>query len=409
MNIKKDPLQTEEEFLWKVGQMIDAGKIENWSSINNIINKEILGDDEESYRTESAWRKRYQAARKFYENCFSKMVSNEDAYLKELEEKKRELERCKIQFRDERNAWQKQNYADARAEQKLNYLEEVLSNQGRVLFETHDTPVIKSDNDLLIQLSDLHIGQTFESAFGSYNTDIAKVRLEKYINEILEIQKRHNSQNAVLLLQGDLLSGNIHHSIQVTNRENVIDQIKIATELISSFCYELTKHFQNVQLYNVSGNHSRMTKKEDAIHDERLDDVVGWAVNLSLSHVNNFHYMKHRNVDTGIADINIRNKTYIAVHGDFDAYNKSGLQNLCMMLSFMPEAVLFGHMHKCSYNDEQGVKMIRSGSLAGCGDQYTLEKRLNGRPSQMVSVCNDYGVVCCYPIDLGTRLATLTR
>ena len=45
----------------------------------------------------------------------SKFIDS-DAQLKEIEIQKRELERKKIQFRDERNAWQKQNFIDARVE-----------------------------------------------------------------------------------------------------------------------------------------------------------------------------------------------------------------------------------------------------------------------------------------------------
>lgn len=40
-----------------------------------------------------------------------------DQQLQDIRFAQRELERLKIQFRDERNAWQKQNYIDARIEQ----------------------------------------------------------------------------------------------------------------------------------------------------------------------------------------------------------------------------------------------------------------------------------------------------
>ncbi len=62
---------------------------------------------------------------------------------------------------------------------------------------------------------------------------------------------------------------------------------------------------------NVSGNHTRIDRKEDAIHDERLDDLISWAVDLSLQHINNFHILT-RNLDSGIVDISIRGKTYVA-------------------------------------------------------------------------------------------------
>lgn len=322
------------------------------------------------------------------------------SYLNDLADQRRELERAKIKFRDERNAWQKQNYIDARVEAKLDLLEEQLSSIGKVKFEMHDGLDINSDNDLLVILSDLHIGQTFASPFGKYNTTIAKQRLQEYLNEIIKIGKRHNSENCYVSIQGDLISGSIHKSIAITNRENVIEQIKIASELIASFCYELSQHFNKVYITNVSGNHSRIDKKEDALHDERLDDLIKWAVDILLYHVDNIDTHECLNLDNGIALMKIREKDYVNVHGDYDSFSKSGVSQLLMMLGFIPYAITFGHMHTCAIDECNGIKMIRGGSLAGSGDSYTVEKRLSGKPSQMVCVCNEKGVEAYYAVEL---------
>ena len=383
--------ESDEELIYRVCS--DKDSIGSWQDVANILN-ELLGTE----YTESKFRKQFQAFNKML-NANRGKFTDSDEQIKEIEVQKRELERKKIQFRDERNAWQKQNYADARVEEKLDKLEDELTSLGRTNFDTHNTISIDSDNDMLIILSDLHIGQTFDSIFGKYNTDIAKDRLNQLLNEVLSIRDLHNSRKCYVSLQGDLISGNIHKSIQVTNRENVIEQVKNATELVSSFCYELSLHFENVFLSNVSGNHTRIERKEDAIHDERLDDIISWAVELSLKHIDNFHVL-HRNIDTGIADIDISGKSYIAVHGDYDGFNKSGVQNLCLALGFVPYAITFGHLHVCSVDETNGVKMIRGGSLAGCGDSYTIEKRLTGKPSQMVCICTNKGIKAYYPIEL---------
>lgn len=383
--------ETDEELIYRICN--DKEQIGSWQDVADIIN-ELTGND----YGESTYRKKYQAFQKMLEANHSKFIDS-DTQIKEIEVQKRELERAKIKFRDERNAWQKQNYIDARVEQKLDLLEEELLSQGRVNFDIHDNVDITSDNDILVILSDFHIGQAFHSIWGEYNSDIAKKRLNQLLNEIIAIQKLHNSEKCYVSLQGDMLSGNIHKTIQVTNRENVIDQIKIASELISSFCYELTKHFSIVFMSSVSGNHSRMDRKEEALHDERLDDIITWGVELSLKHIENFHIL-NRKLDNGIADMDIRGKTYIAVHGDFDGYNKTGVSNLCMHLGFIPYAITYGHLHTCAADETNGVKMIRSGSLAGSGDSYTIEKRLSGKPSQMVCVCNKKGIVCYYPVEL---------
>lgn len=383
--------ESDEELIYRITGEKD--QIGSWQDVADILN-ELLGTE----YTESKFRKQRQAFDKMLAANQSKFVDS-DAQLKEIEIQKRELERKKIQFRDERNAWQKQNFTDARVEEKLDKLESELTSLGRTNFDEHKNYSIDSDNDMLIILSDLHIGQTFDSIFGKYNTDIAKDRLNQLLNEVISIRDLHNSKNCYVSLQGDLISGNIHKSIQVSNRENVIEQIKIATELISSFCYKLSLHFETVFMSNVSGNHTRMDRKDDAIHDERLDDIISWATELSLKHIDNFHVL-HRNIDTGISDISIRGKSYIAVHGDYDGFNKSGVQNLCLALGFVPYAITYGHLHVCSVDETNGVKMIRSGSLAGCGDSYTIEKRLTGKPSQMACICTDKGVKAYYPIEL---------
>lgn len=385
------------QYIWRIDELVQSGKYKNWKEIVSFVNRELFEDDESQYRDESAYRKAVKYARDFYEaGVFGE---SEDEYYEKLQSEKRELERAKVKFRDERNAWQKQNYIDARVEEKLDLLEDKLLSQGKINFDTHDNVNISSDNDILIILSDFHIGQCFRSMWGEYNSDIAKKRLGKLLREVIEIQKMHKSENCYVSLQGDMISGNIHKTIQVTNRENVIEQIKIASELISSFCYELTKIFNKVFMSSVVGNHSRMDRKDDALHDERLDDVISWGIELSLKHVDNF-YILNKKLDNGIAQINIRDKVYIMVHGDYDRYNNSGVSNLCMHLGFIPYAITFGHMHTCAVDECNGVKMIRGGSLAGSGDNYTIEKRLSGKPSQMICVCNNKGVACYYPIEL---------
>lgn len=397
IEIKKLPDETEEQFLWKVGQLVDSGQVESWATINDVVNNE-LGIEEDKKRDESSFRKRYQAAKKFYNNCFSKMESKE--YQKQVEVMNRELARKTIRFRDERNAWSKQNYADTRANETLNLLEEKMSELGKINFEIHNTPVINGDDEMIIGLSDLHIGQCFSSVFGEYNSDIAERRLNQYLNKIKEVALLYKVKKAHVVSLGDQISGSIHKSIAITNKENVIEQVQKATELISSFCYELTKIFEIVQFYSVSGNHSRIDRKDDSLHAERLDDTIAWAVSLSLNHIDNFHYMKHRNLDTGIVDMNVCGKSYIGIHGDNDAMNKQGVSNLAMMLGWIPEGIFRGHMHYPAMNEINGVKVIQSGSLAGSGDDHTIECRLTGKPSQTFCICNENGIDCVYNVEL---------
>lgn len=395
VEIKKLPTETEEQFLWKVGQLVDSGKVESWASINNIVNTE-LGIDEDKWRDESSFRKRYQAAKKFYDGCFSKMECEE--YQKKLDVLNRELQRNTIKFRDQRRSWSKQNHGDARFEEVMDLIEERLDNFAKVDFAPHPTPIVDGNNSMIICLSDLHIGQCFSSFFGEFDSDIAKSRLQKYMNELLEIAQSNKVSKAYVCMLGDNISNSLHKTIEVSNKENVIDQLKLSIEYISSFCHELTKHFEHVYLASASGNHSRLQAKDLAQHSERLDAFIAWDVCRTLENQENFHSLLHRSIDDGIAEINIDGKSYMLIHGDFDNTTKQGYLNLASMVQFFPDYILCGHKHFCSYS--QDTKFIQSGSLAGSGDDYCIEKRLSGRASQMVCICDKSGIKGLYPIIL---------
>lgn len=385
-------LENEDEnaYIWRVCDNKDL--IGTWQDVCNILNEELNHDYNESW-----YRKMYQSFCSMFDAIKDKYLDKEQIH--ELEKKKQELikERCRLS--DERTAYNRMLRNDARLESRLDSLETAIKEFGKVNFITNKPSLVNSDNDLLVILSDLHIGQTFESFNGAYNTKIANKRLNQYLNEIIKLQSLYNSQDCYVSLQGDLISNSIHKTIAITNQENVIQQIKMASEMVTSFVYELSKHFQKVIVSSVSGNHSRLDKKEDALKDERLDDLVIWYMNTALSGVQNVSILVNKQ-DSTFAELDIRGKRYVNVHGDYDSFSKSGVANLSMLLGYFPYAITYGHLHNCAMSDEAGVKIVRSGSFSGSGDDYTIEKRLNGKPSQMVCVCTQKGIISYNVIEL---------
>lgn len=378
-------LENEDEnaYIWRVCDNKDL--IGTWQDVCNLLNEELHHDYNESW-----YRKMYQSFMMVFDSIKDKYFDNEQ--LNKMEQKKQEIIKERFRLNDERTAYNRALRNDARLETRLDILEQKITDFGKINFPDNNySDNDAADNDLLVLLSDLHIGQTFKSFNGEYNTKIAQTRMGQYVNKIIEIGKKNNSDKCYVSLQGDLISNSIHKSIAITNQENVIQQIKFASELITAFIYELSHHFNRVIVTSVSGNHSRLDKKEDALKDERLDDLVIWYMDAALSDVKNIDIITN-NPDTTFAVMDIRGKKYINVHGDYDAFSKNGVASLSMMLGYFPYAITFGHLHTCAMSDEGGIKIIRGGSLAGSGDDYTIEKRLTGKASQMVCVCTDKGV-----------------
>lgn len=405
IDLKRKTNENEEQYIWRVAQAKDSGVIDlDWDELARYINEECR-EDESEYRTSSAYRKPYQQAKRYYEaGVFSKFT--EDEYTDKLHEQKRELEKAKVAYRDERNDWNKQNRTAARIEEKLDNLERELQTIGQNVFKTKNKIHVEDgDNSLIVMLSDLHTGQTFDNPFGRYNTDILNNRMEQLLNKVIEIGERHDSVMVNVVLLGDQISGNIHNTIQVSNRENAIEQVKIASEIITSFCVELSEHFNFVNVYECAGNHSRLvSNKEMAVHDERLDNLITWIVKKLTDHIDTIRVHNEdddeEKIDSGISCFELYGKEYVAVHGDYDVLNKTGVGNLSMMLGKIPYAILNGHNHYPSNTDVNGVKVVQGGSMAGSGDSYTIEKRLSGKPNQTVLVCDDSGIECIYNVEL---------
>ena len=400
INLERLSSESEEKYLWRIGQAKDCGKLDmDWNQVAAIMNREFR-ESESEYRTEAAYRKRYSEAKKFFDAGVFRNDSDEK-YSKQLMEQKRELELAKIAYRDERNAWQKQNYVAARVEQRLDYLEEQLKSCGKVNFEcvnsTHDV-MNNMSKTLIVPIADLHIGQCFVSKFGEYNSDIAKKELELYLQEVIKIGKLHNANTIHCCCLGDEISGSIHKSLAITNRENVIEQVKLASQLIASFCHSLCQNFNTVYFTSVNGNHSRIDRKDDALKDERLDDMVAWSVCNILNHVDNF-IVDETSLDSTIKVVNIYGKSYVMIHGDMDDINKNGVGKLVMMLGFVPDYVVTAHKHTCAFTSA-GVEVYQTGSFVPSGDDYTIQKRLSGKASQTVLVCDEHGVKCSYNIKL---------
>ena len=399
MILERKEGETEIQYLWRIGKMVDAGKIGSWKDITPTLNKQLREDDE--YYDESAYRKKYQAAKKFYDEIFSQQGDEE--LKKEQEEILREIKKEKIKLRDERTESNRGIRIEARVEDKLDYFEKIIANQGKIDYKPlkpaeRELIKTKSDNDLVIMLSDLHIGQTFASAWGRYNLEVAKDRMNQYLNKIIEIKDRHNSENCFVTLQGDMISNSIHKTIAITNRENVIEQVISASEIITAFLAELSKIFNNVTVVSVVGNHSRIDKKEDALKDERLDTLIEWYAKSKLENFENIEFIEP--YDNTFNCFVVRNKHYFVVHGDYDKFDMAGVAKLSMMAGYFPYCILFGHRHFPATTEINGIKLVQSGSFPGAGDDHTIELRLSGKPSQTVLVCNEDGIECNYTVEL---------
>ncbi len=319
--------------------------------------------------------------------------------LSALDAKKIELQMERQKFYDQRNAFNRLIRERSRQEELNEILVEAVrsGNLPQLHYERFD--IAPSDNDLLVSLNDIHYGANVSNFWNTYNSDVCREMMCRYLDRIISIGETHRSENCVVWANGDEISGNIHQSIAVTNKENVIEQIKGVSELIAEFLAELSRHFSNVTFVSVAGNHSRIEPNKDrALISERLDDLVEWYLGARLQNFENITIGGGEKIDHTIYLVDVRGQTYCGVHGDFDG-SASKVQALQAMAGKPIYAVLSGHLHHNKIDEVQGVKTIMAGSFLGM-DDYCVQKRIVGRAEQMVGVCDENGVRCSYGIPL---------
>lgn len=382
--------ENEEQFLWRLGQMKDKGIFDlSWSDIADIMNQECK-EDESDYLGDVAYRKPYQQAKKFFEaGVFNKL--SEDSYLDELSKAKHEIKIEKQKLLDERTSLNKVLREQGRMESMFDVVKRAIDEYEPVRFEYIPHIGVDSDNDLIIHFTDPHCGITIDSPLNTYNSGILRQRVQKYLDAVINIQQTYNSQNAYVILGGDMIQGLIHTNARIEAKEDVVSQIMIITDVVSNFLYELSKVFQNVEVHSVAGNHARSTaSKEESVQKENFDLLIPFACKKDLKDIENIRFIDNY-LDCDIATFSVRGWMVYATHGDKD----SASTVVSNMIGFarkaklkLPDICYLGHRHTNGLTTVDDVKVIESGCVGGM-DSYAIGKRLIGSPEQTVTVVTE--------------------
>lgn len=397
--LKKLPNENEAQYIWRIGAAKADGRIEeNWDVINPVINTE-LGFEEGDWRDCSVWRKRYRLYEDAWENIFSKTSLTNEQML-EYEEQKREIQKEKIKLRDERIDYQKSIREEARKESFIELIEREMQKSVEP-FEYKPSPIINSNEDMIVCLSDLHAGIEVQNWWNTFNTNILRERLHKYLDEIIDIQKLHQCKICNIVLGGDNVSGLIHPNLRLQNNENVVEQIKIASTYIGEFIFALQEYFEKINVYSVSGNHSRLSpNKEDHLKGEELDALIPFCLSLQFAKNDKVEICDNCHIDTTIAAFTTRGgKLFYICHGDKDTPSNV-VKNMTLMTGKKPDAIIMGHRHHNGLDSEHSVKVVQCGCVVGTDDRC-VDIRISGEPEQCVLITNSRRATkCLYDIGL---------
>ena len=381
--------ETDEELIYRITGEKD--KIGSWQGVADVLN-ELLGTE----YTESKFRKQRQAFDKMFAANQSKF-SDDKAILEEIKEQRRELAKEKVQFRDERNEYNRLIREEARKESYIDLVKRIFAEYEPKSLNYSPIEAYKSDTDMVLVISDLHCGIEVNHYLNTYNSDILADRFVNCLRKVISIQNTHHSENITVLIS-EVISGLIHENLRCENNKNIIEQFLTVGEYLSSFLMELSNHFNKVNVLVMPGNHSRVqARKEASLKGENMDNLLIPYLSAVLQNVKNIYFQENK-IDESIAMFDVRGNTIYAVHGDKDSPSNV-VQNLTMQYGLFPKLVYMGHRHKNSMETVYNTKVISAGCWSGV-DNYAIDKRFNTRPETVLSVIDMNGLVCNYDIKL---------
>lgn len=189
----------------------------------------------------------------------------------------------------------------------------------------------KSAATLVVMLSDLHLDEVVipdEVDFlNCYNREIAKLRLERWSQNVIKLARHHLSgvtwDGVVILLGGDIFSGDIHEELAQTNEDTMLGSLLYWSEQIAAAIDLLTIEFGKCHVASVPGNHGRMTRKPRA--KLRAKTNFDWLLGKMLER----HFAKDRRITFQVPEgtdvlIKVYEHGHLMTHGD-QAFGGGGI------------------------------------------------------------------------------------
>jgi predicted transcriptional regulator len=118
-------------------------------------------------------------------------------------------------------------------------------------------------------LSDLHYGEVTDPAslnyINEYNTKIAKQRVKMWVEKVLsncfDARTNPDFPGLILCLGGDLISGDIHEELEISNEITVPVALLELLDLLVPAIRALKKEFGRILIPATFGNHGRNTRQ----------------------------------------------------------------------------------------------------------------------------------------------------
>jgi hypothetical protein len=362
----------------------------DWAELLEILELDMSPDH---YRKLSYAYKEYSE----YINSKTKEMIAKEEYEKLLQ-KEIEIRKEKVKLQDLKTQVNKQIRELARK----NNLEEILEDkldelnmQPKMINDEYKQRVT-SNRDMVMLISDIHYGIKTTNAMSPYDSDICKLKMNYLVDKTIAFSLENDIDKLYVMILGDEISGLIHNTTRLEQREDVISQVLGVSELLYESIIKLSKNLPFVIVGLAQGNHSRvMADKKDSLEQENFTRLVKEFLRLRLENVSNVLLLENK-FDESIIELNIRGYNVIGLHGQNDRLNN--LSRLIEMFDKKIDYICLGHYHQSKEFENNKTEVIVNGCFSG--DDYSKRLRLYNKPIQKLLLFDNTGKIATYNINL---------
>jgi hypothetical protein len=370
--------ESNEEYIYRICS--DKDIIGSWQDVADIINKE-LGLE----YTESKYRKQFQAFEKMFNANKEKFVDNK--IIDELIAQKYEIKQERVKFRDERTYVEKLVREIARIDNLKEIALDFATKMNEYFpFINYSIERGTSKRTGILNLSDWHFGLEVDNFINKFNSYVFKERINIIIKETINNINKFDLEKLYVIGLGDYVSGIIHQTIRLENREDIIKQIMIVSETVAEMLYEFSKIIK-VEYYDVTDNHSRVhANKKESLSAENFSLLIRWHLQTRFENNENVRINKNE-FDDEICTFDIYGFNYLGVHGHKDSV-ANVVQNMTLLTKRFYDCVFTAHKHHLSGDETHKCYVFSNPCLSGV-DAHTKDLRLSSRPAQNLFIVSE--------------------
>ena len=338
MDFKRYDGETEEQLLYRIGQMKDELGY-SWQEIADVMN-DLLNYD----YSESKYRKQFSAFKKMLE-ANEDIFCDDDAYKKELDSLKHDIksERLKLQTLNlERNRLDRE---EARHELFYEQIGQYIkSREVPKLVPLYEPK--KTNIKYLLGIADIHANAKWKTNTNEYSMDIVSQRLVKLLVETVKFIEEKELDELNIVLLGDLIDGCLRMSNLQTMDSTVAKSVADVADMIIGFLEILVeKTHIHINLFDVVySNHSMPRFLQNYDIREDLGYTINRYIRTGLRNNKNIDIYSPLDGDICL-DFKIWDFNIIGFHGHTERNQSEAIKNFTMERRKLYDYSVCGHLH----------------------------------------------------------------